>query len=303
MSPPHELPPEVLGYYAAGGEARRLSAGTSRLEMVRTREILARYLPPPPAVVLDVGGGPGAYACWLAARGYEVHLIDPVPLHVEQARGASQRQPDRPLASARLGDARCLEAADAAADAVLLLGPLYHLTERDDRLAALREAGRVVRPGGPVLAAGISRFASLLDGLVRGILGDPDYARMVEQDLRDGQHRNRTGRPDYFTTAFFHHPHELEAEVREAGLEVEALLAVEGPAWLLVDFDARWADPAERGRILEAVRAVEREPSLLGASAHLLAVARRQAGAGRAGSPPASGGPVACASIGDRNPC
>lgn len=272
---PASLPPEIAAHYAAGVEAARLSSGTGLLEMARTRELLTRYLPPPPAVILDVGGGPGAYACWLAAQGYEVHLVDPVPLHVEQARRASEARPGRPLASVRLGDARRLEEPDAGVDALLLLGPLYHLTERDDRLAALREARRVLKPGGPAFAAGISRFASLLDGLARDLFTDPDFARMVERDLRDGQHRNPTGRLDYFTTAFFHHPRELEAEMREAGLAVEAVFGIEGPGWLLPDVDARWADPARRARLLAAARAVEREPSLLGASAHLLALGRR----------------------------
>jgi len=106
-----------------------------------------------------VGGGPGVYACWLSAQGYEVHLVDASPLHVEQARAASERLPNNPLASVRLGDARQLDVADAAVDAVLLLGPLYHLTERADRLTALRESARVLRPGGHVFVAAVSRFA------------------------------------------------------------------------------------------------------------------------------------------------
>src|SRR5262249_49876920 len=80
-------------------------------------------------------------------RGYAVHLSDVVPLHVEQAREASARQPDHPLAGTAVGDARRLAHPDGSADAVLLLGPLYHLTERADRLAAWREARRGRRPG------------------------------------------------------------------------------------------------------------------------------------------------------------
>ena len=79
------LVPAILSYYAAGLERDRLFEGRSQLERVRTQELLARHLPPPPAVILDVGGGPGVYARWLASQGYEVHLVDPVPLHVEQA--------------------------------------------------------------------------------------------------------------------------------------------------------------------------------------------------------------------------
>ena len=266
---------EVVKHYESVPEAQRLLEGASQLEWLRTQEVLTRFLPPPPAVILDVGGGPGAYACWLARRGYEAHLIDLVPLHVQQALQASKGQPEHPLASASVGDARRLERADASVDALLFFGPLYHLTERADRVSALHEARRVLRQGGVVVAAAISRFASLLDGLARGYLDDPDFARMVERDLKDGQHRNPTNNPAYFTTAFFHHPEELAAEMREAGLRHESTMAVEGPGWLLQDFQAHWNDAARRERLLKAIRAVEGEPSLLGASAHLLAVARK----------------------------
>jgi SAM-dependent methyltransferase len=226
-------------------------------------------------VVLDVGGGAGAYALWLADAGYEVHLVDPVPLHVEQAQAASRERPSGRLASARIGDARSLPFADESGDAVLLLGPLYHLTERDDRLRALAEARRVLRPGGLVFAATISRFASLIDGLRGALFDDPAFAPVVERDLADGQHRNDTGDPRYFTTAFFHHPAELAEEVSAAGLALLDVLALEGPGAYIPDFAGRWANPVTRERLLEFLRRVETEPSLLGVSPHLLAVARR----------------------------
>lgn len=276
--PPHHdppRPPEVDDHYAAGLEAGRLAIGVGRLELARTQEILRRYLPEPPAVVADVGGGPGVYACWLAGVGYQVHLVDPVPLHVAQAAAASRSQPDRPIASCTVGDARALTRPDDSADAVLLLGPLYHLTVRNDRLAALREARRVLRPGGLIVAAAISRFASALDGLRSGYLDDPAFAEIVERDLADGQHRNPTNHSAYFTTAFFHHADELRSEVEEAGLTTEHLLAVEGPAWLLADFERHWDDPGRRERLLGVVRRLEAEPTVLGASAHILAVARK----------------------------
>jgi ubiquinone/menaquinone biosynthesis C-methylase UbiE len=266
---------ELLSYYEAGDEARRLEMGAGPLEYARTKEILKRLLPGPPAVILDVGGGPGAYACYLATIGYQVHLIDPVALHVEQARRSFGMLPGRQPPSADVGDARRLPFGDASADAVLLLGPLYHLTDRAARVAALRESRRVLREGGLLLAAGISRFASMLDGLVRDFLEDPRFAAIAARDLADGQHRNPTGEPAYFTTAFFHRPEDLRAEVQDAGLRHEAMLAVEGPGWLLQDLDARWKDPVRREILLRTVRAIEREESLLGASAHLLAVARR----------------------------
>jgi ubiquinone/menaquinone biosynthesis C-methylase UbiE len=268
-------PDEVVTFYARGLERDRLSGGQGALEFARTRTLLERYLPEPPAVVADVGGGPGRYAVWLAERGYRVHLIDPVPLHVEQARAAAGGRPGAVLASAEVGDARALRLPDASADAVLLLGPLYHLPERADRLQALVEARRVCRRGGVVIAAAISRFASTLDGLRAGYLEDPSFAAVAAGDLRDGRHRNPTGDAAYFTTAYFHRPEDLAAECAEAGLSHEATLAVEGAAWLLPDLDARLADERRRAVLLAALAALETEPTLLGVSAHLLTVVRR----------------------------
>jgi ubiquinone/menaquinone biosynthesis C-methylase UbiE len=263
-------------HYAFGLEKDRLAAGAGLLERLRTEEIIRRHLPRPGALVLDVGGGPGVYATWLAREGYTVHLIDPVAVHLEQAEEASRRQSRTPLAGVHLGDARHLAWPDGSVEVVLLLGPLYHLTVREDRLRALQEAARVLAPGGVMFVAAISRFASLLDGFARQLLGDPTFAAIVERDLAEGQHRNPTERPDYFTTAYFHHPGELRAELFEAGLAPPEVLAVEGPLWLLPSLDHDLGDFERRERLLASLRRIEAEPSLLGASAHLLAIARRR---------------------------
>jgi SAM-dependent methyltransferase len=160
---------------------------------------------------------------------------------------------------------------------VLLLGPLYHLVDAADRATALREAARVLRPGGVLCAAAISRYASALDGLARDLFVDERFARIVERDLREGQHRNTTERVDYFTTAYFHRPEELRAEVAGAGLEVAGLYGIEGPAWILPDIEARLEDDARRAALLHVCRALESEPSVVGCSAHLLAVGRKSA--------------------------
>jgi ubiquinone/menaquinone biosynthesis C-methylase UbiE len=265
---------DIAAFYAQGLERDRLAAGAGALELVRTQAILERYLPAPPAAVVDVGGGPGRYSIWLAERGYEVHLVDPVPLHIDQARMAAR---DRrvTLTSADVGDARALRLPDESADAILLMGPLYHLPERDDRLKALSEVRRVCRAGGVIIAAAISRFASTLDGLLNHYLEDSTFAEVAASDRRDGRHHNPTGDPAYFTTAYFHRPEDLSTELAMAGLAHEATLAVEGPAWLLSDLDTRLADDRRRSVLLTALAALEAEPALVGVSAHLLAVARR----------------------------
>jgi SAM-dependent methyltransferase len=267
-------PNEIVGFYARGLERDRLVAGAGALELARTQVILERYLPRPSGVIADIGGGPGRYAIWLTERGYQVHLVDPVSLHIEQAQADAQARLGRALTSATVGDARALELPSASMDAVLLLGPLYHLPDRADRLKVLSEARRVCRPGGVIIGAAISRFASILDGLRGGYLEDPIFAKVAASDLRDGWHRNPTGDPAYFTTAYFHRPEDLADECAAAGLKPEGTFAVEGPAWLLPDLDKWLSDPGRRAVILAALAAVEREPALLGASAHLLVVAR-----------------------------
>ncbi len=267
------IDPTIRAHYELEPEKPRLSQ-QSRLEWVRTQELLSRYLPAPSASVLDVGGGPGVYSGWLAEKGYRVHLIDPVPLHVSQAHALAEAQPMNGF-TAELGDARRLPVAEATFDAVLLMGPLYHLVEQSDRLLALREARGALRPGGLLIAVGISRFASLLDGLRSNWLADPIFREIVEQDLRTGQHRNPEPerRPEWFTTAYFHRPEELAEEVQAAGFAVQAVVGIEGPGWILSR--QLWDDVSRRAQLLDAARLAEQEPSLTGASAHLMVVAQR----------------------------
>lgn len=258
---------DVAAHYQLGLEEERLIAdGRPRLELVRTLELLERFLPPPPCRVLDVGGGTGVYALPLCERGHTVRVVEPIPSHVARVQELAEARGLASL-SAVLGDARDLAGVGDGYDAVLLLGPLYHLTEAADRAQSLREAVRVSRPGGTVAAAGISRFASLIDGLRRGILDDPVFRPIVEQDLSDGQHRNPDvqGHPEYFTTSYFHLPDELLEEARAAGLLDARIVAIEGPAWIV-------EDSANMASQLFAARAVESEPALLGASAHLMVV-------------------------------
>jgi SAM-dependent methyltransferase len=161
---------------------------------------------------------------------------------------------------------------------VLLLGPLYHLPDAGDRRRALQEAGRVLRPGGVLAAGAISRFASTIDGLVKGLLLDPAFEQIVEQDLVDGRHENPSRNERWFTTAYFHLPDDLAAEVRDAGFDLAALVGIEGPVPFVPD---EWLDdPVRRAILLRAVARTEAAPSLLGASPHLLAVGRKP------GSPP-----------------
>lgn len=265
---------EVRAYYERDEERERLSAGASRIEFERTKEILGRALPSPPATIADIGGGPGAYAIWLASLGYEVRHRDLMPLHVEHLRRDAAAA--GVAVEAQVADARSLDLDDASVDAVLLLGPLYHLVERQDRLIALREARRIARPGGVVFAVAITRWALRLDGIARLRLyeGFPQVRTLVDEAERTGV--IPALEPGGFT-GYTHRPDQLREEIGEAGLVVEDLVAVEGIAFAFAstDLDERLETPDGLEVLLEVARALERVPELLGLGTHLLATARR----------------------------
>jgi ubiquinone/menaquinone biosynthesis C-methylase UbiE len=269
-----EFSPEIRLYYEHAKEGERLGTGPFQLEFERTKELLCERLPQLPATVLDVGGGAGPYALWLAELGYDVHLIDPAANLVAEAQTLSQAAA-QPIKSCRIGDARALDWKSNSVDAVLELGPLYHLVDSPDRSQALREALRVLLPGGRLFAAGISWFASALDGVSRDLFADETFRTIVNRDLRDGIHRNETSRLDYFTTAKFHRPEELKNELQQSGFVDVQVFGIEGPGWLLPDFVERWNDSRLRADLLMIARALESESSIQGASAHLLAAGRK----------------------------
>ncbi len=264
MSNP-ELAPQIEHFYSQViDENDRLTmSADGRLELVRTKEILLRYLPPAPARVLDVGGGTGVHARWLIEDGYEVELIDPVLRHVEQATN---------VCHAKLGDSRDLHAPDDSFDVVQLLGPLYHLPHAQDRQMTLSEARRVAKPGGLVAAAAINRYSSLFEHVTYAHLQTERLQTAVSKILSTAVHDGKG-----FTLAYFHRAEELAEEMRDAGLIDVEVFGVEGPAWsLLKAVEQSGTTPSDEmfASALTAARIAEPYPELLAASSHLLAVAR-----------------------------
>ena len=264
---------EVLAFYENGAETGRLERGLGIIEAARTKEILSRHVQPG-MTVYDVGGGVGYYSDWLAGMGCQVSLFELAPSAVAYAQ-AHQTHPY----SAQTADARALPAEDTSCDLLLLMGPLYHLLEKESRMQALTEARRVLRPGGLLVAAGISKFSSATWALStyrvgNTLIDDPVYMDMLRGELTSGEHHRPEKYPNMIAQAYFHTPEGLAAELAEGGFAVETLLAVEGCIWFTPDLNERWEDPVSRDRLWELLRLTEREPSLLGFSPHFLAVAR-----------------------------
>jgi ubiquinone/menaquinone biosynthesis C-methylase UbiE len=263
-------------YYAEFTEQERLNSGMGQLEFERTKRILRCILPAPPAVIVDVGGAAGPYSFWLAELGYETHLIDRSQRLVELCRGRILADPQGPCPrSAEVGDARSLAQPDASCDAVLMLGPLYHLVERTDRVQAIREARRILKPGGFVFAATISRFASLIAALCEGLLHDATFLSIVEADLETGQHRNPTDNISFFTDAFFHRNGEIRAELAEGGFTLVVQLPIEGLACMAKDIDSVWCETQSREALLKMLERTETTEEISGLSYHVITVGQK----------------------------
>ena len=263
--------PELAApYYQRGREATRLASARGRLERERTEELVQRHLPPPPATVADVGGGPGSYSLWLAASGYRVIHRDLFPLHVRQTCEAASAA--GLLIDSSVADARHLDLPDDSVDAVLLLGPLYHLHDRDQRLHCWREARRILRPGGVVFAAAISRWATLLDGSLLKRLGlhYDNFAAMLDRALATGYLDPLE--PGGFS-AYTHRPDEFMAEAAEAGFTAAPPVAIEGPGYFMLDVEERQADRLAWNDVLDAARRIEGVRELVGIGPHLLMTA------------------------------
>ena len=267
---------EIYDFYNNGAEIGRLERGLGIVEFHRTKEILSRYIYGG-KVIYDIGGGIGMYAAWLAKKGNEVHLIELAENAVEYAK-ANMMQDCRFIAET--GNALRVNRSDESADVVLLMGPLYHLRDREERLQSLRESLRVLKKGGLLVAAGISKFSSMTWGLsVYGekndFIDDPVFFDMIKGELITGNHIRPKEYPKFIAESYFTTSEEMKAEVAEVSFTVEKAIAVEGCIWFTPHLTEKWEDEASRERLLDIVRITESEPEMMGMSPHFLVVARK----------------------------
>ena len=267
---------DIQSYYSATKiEDNRLELHVFQVEGARSRQIIEEYLQPG-MTIADIGGATGVYSFWLHDKGHKVHLLDATEYHIQKAKEIAS-DTNRNLESIQVGDARKLPFEDNQFDMVLLFGPLYHLLDQADRIKSLKEAHRVLKPGGIILAATISRHASLLEGFWNDIMRDPDFEKIVEEDQSTGNHLNPTSNPNYFTEAHFHTQEERDKEFREAGFATTETKAIEGFGWLVPDFENRWKDKEYRTKLLQYIRLTETDPAMISFSAHVMTIANKPA--------------------------
>lgn len=284
----------VGAYYAAfrDREWQRLERDEGVVEFEVTAAMLARHLPAS-GRILDVGGGPGRYAIWLADRGYRVTLADISPelLDIARSRLGDDRARPGTVDKIAQADARDLSRwPDRSFDAVLSLGPFYHLTDPIDRDRAAREAARVVRPGGVV-------FVALMPwlGFVRRTIWVADERRHLADPafvaaLRDhGVFTNDV--PDRFTHGYGVRPADVVPFFELYGFATRTFVSTHGFANGIESALAqmRLSDPDAYAAALELLIDTADDPGLLGQGGHLLYVGERRSVAyGDTGQDPGS---------------
>ncbi|GAA3405882.1 class I SAM-dependent methyltransferase [Paenibacillus hodogayensis] len=265
----------VIDYYSGFDEWGRLDR--EPLEFTINWHYIKQYLPPS-GKVLDNGAGPGKYAMRLAEHGYDVTLTDLTPKLVELARqrAAEQNMTDR-FDGFRVLNATCLEGIpDEAFDASLMLGPLYHLQQPDDRTAAVHELHRVTKRDGLVFVAFQSRTRMMLTSLRFPQQWKPlDTIKAISHFKESGifNHADK-GR---FTGAYYYNIEDIRPFMESHGFETVDLIGSSGIAPLLTDEQKQyWAERGQSDRLQELLFETARDPSILGISSHLLYIGRRR---------------------------
>ena len=244
---------EVFEFYNAGAEKGRLERGLGKVELYRTKEILNKYITNTNNKIFDIGGGIGIYSSWLSGMNNEVHLLELAPSAVEYA---VKNQNKNNTFIAEVCDARNINRDDESADIVLLMGPLYHLQNRDDRLQVLNEAKRVLKKDGLLFSVGISKFSSTTWALStygkdNNFLDDDIFNNMIENELSSGIHIRPKEYPYFIAQAYFHTPLGLQREIEAVGFETIQKYAIEGAIWFTPCLNEKWEDKKSKGKIIK----------------------------------------------------
>lgn len=272
---------DVLRGYNKGIEKDRLRTDLGLIEFARTCEILLEMLPSSPAIIYDIGGGYGEYSWWLANKGYDVYLYDIAEKNIEMSGSLAAEYPSCNLKTAEVADARSINRPDNSADAILLFGRLYHVVEYDERQLVLKECFRLLKKGGLLFTAAITRCATTLWALTtygakNEILGNADFIEMISREIKDGQHiKKQNSNYSGMGRSFFYLPGELHGEIDVAGFSDTDIHGVIGPAWLVPNLDEQWENDERRENIMRIVRLLEKEASIMGVSTHLLSISKK----------------------------
>ncbi|PWG04167.1 class I SAM-dependent methyltransferase [Polaribacter aquimarinus] len=264
---------ELEDFYNIASEETRLEKGMGIFEFERIKELIQQHISKPNSTIIDVGGGTGKYSEWLAKNGHKVQLIEPVLKHIKLADKRAKKLKN-PF-SVTKGIAQKLPYQNESADLVILHGPLYHLQKKEDRIAAILEAKRVLKKDGIILGFAINATASTVVGLMNGMIHANSFFEMCKQELTTGIHNTPKDFPFLLADAYYHKPQQLKEEFLDQDLKFINLFAVEGMIWLDNEYFANMLDKKKSKTLKTLQKLTENDEYLLPFSPHMMISVRK----------------------------
>jgi SAM-dependent methyltransferase len=261
-------------FYNRASEETRLDKGMGVFEFERIKTLIEKYIPHSSSVIIDVGGGTGKYSEWLAKKGHQVHLVEPIPKHIKLAKNRANKLKNK--FSVQLGESRKLEFKNNFADLIILHGPLYHLQKKEDRDLTIKEAKRVLKNGGIILGFAINYTASTLVGLLNGLIHKKTFFEMCKVELTTGIHNPPSDFPWLLAEGYYHKPKQLKEEFINQELTHLNTYAVEGMAWLDKDYFANMLNDTKKKTLIELTKVTENDSYLLPFSPHIMIAVKKQ---------------------------
>ncbi len=262
---------DIAALYDHGVEDEDLRLEKHQLEYDLTWRYMTRHLPPAGSI-LEIGAGTGKYTQALCRRGYSVTAVDLSAALLERCKLRLEASGLQQQVQLVVADARDLQALPTTAfDAVLLMGPLYHLVFEEDRREALRQATDHLSDGGLLFSAHLSRL---------GVIGDfirrtPAWIERKEEvrSLLD-QGRRPDDQPRGGFRGYFAHVSEIKPLHEAFGLQTIVLAGVE-PAISADDESYNKLQTPQRDLWLDLLEEVSTDETTIGASRHLLYIGRK----------------------------
>lgn len=261
-------------FYNKVSEETRLEKGMGVFEFERIKSLIEKYLSTSSSKIIDVGGGTGKYAEWLAKKGHDIHLVEPIAKHLQLAENRVKKLKNEFLV--HLGESRKLDFPNNYADHIILHGPLYHLQRKEDRQSTIIEARRVLKNGGIILGFAINYTASTLVGLLNGLIHKRSFFEMCKLELTTGIHNPPDDFPWLLTEAYYHKPEQLKEEFLQQDLTYLNTYAVEGMAWLDKDFFANMGNEKKKKTLIELLQVTENDSYILPFSPHMMIAVKKQ---------------------------
>lgn len=263
----------IEDFYNKASEETRLEKGMGIIEFERIKSLIEKYIPSTTSKIIDIGGGTGKYSEWLARKGHQVYLVEPVFKHLQIAKQRTNKLKNK--FQVKLGESKKLDFPNKFADLIILHGPLYHLQKKEDRDISIKEAKRVLKNNGIILGFAINYTASTLVGLLNGLIHKKSFFEMCKSELTTGIHNPPDDFPWLLAEAYYHKPEQLKNEFINQELTYLNTYAVEGMAWLDKDYFTNMLNNKKKKNLMDLIQITENDSYILPFSPHMMIAVKK----------------------------